>query len=41
MCRLNPYKIRIAYVGKDRDYMIANSQSSDEVRSYRILIKKC
>lgn len=40
MCRLNPKKIRISNKGTDKDYMLANSYSYDEVRPYRILVKK-
>ena len=49
MCRINPYKVRIASLGINKEYWIVNgdklgeiygSSSTDEVRPYRILLFK-
>lgn len=49
MCRINPYKVRIASLGINKEYWIVNgnkidekygSSKPDEVRPYRILLFK-
>ena len=38
MCRINPLKVRIAYLGGNKEYWLTNG-TTDEVRPYRILFK--
>ena len=49
MCRINPYKVRIADLGGNKEYWVVDgdklgdlygNKKSDQVRPYRILIKK-
>ena len=49
MCRVNPYKVRIADIGNQKEYWIVDGDKlgdlfghkrSDEVRPYRILVLK-
>ena len=49
MCRINPYKVRIADIGNNKEYWVVEGnfigdlngkKRSDQVRAYRILMKK-
>ena len=49
MCKLNPMAVRIANIGRNKDYMIVNGDKiddmfgtpkTDEVRPYKILLKR-
>jgi len=49
MCKVNPFKVRIVYPNKNKEYWVVNGDElgniyghnrSDQVRAYRILIKK-
>ena len=49
MCRVNPYKVRIANIGNNKEYWIVDGDKpsdlygikrSDVVRPYRILVLK-
>ena len=49
MCKVNPFKVRIVYPNKNKEYQVVDGDElgniyghnrSDQVRAYRILIKK-
>ena len=49
MCKVNPFKVRIVYPNKNKEYWVVDGDElgniyghnrSDQVRAYRILIKK-
>ena len=49
MCRINPYKVRIADIGNNQEYWIVTADKledlfivkrTEEIRPYRILVMK-
>ena len=49
MCKVNPFKVRIVYPNKNKEYWVVDGDElgsiyghnrSDQVRAYRIFIKK-